>query len=110
MLLFLILCALEILHAWAYIYTLELGDWVEVFQIGVYISSCILILIALFFSLRLRFIISPTGKDYEQELVHNAQRTTRWRDVFDDLLIRRYFNPKALKGRLLALRGKDRTE
>ncbi len=110
MLLFLILCALEILHAWAYIYTLELGEWVEVFQIGVYISNGILILLALFFSLRLRFIISPTGKDYEQELVRNAQRTTRWRDVFDDLLIRRYFNPKAFKGRLLALRGKDGTK
>jgi hypothetical protein len=110
MLLFLILCALEILHAWAYIYTLELGDWVDVFQIGVYISNGVLILMALFFSLRLRFIVSPTGKDYEQELVRNAQRTTRWRDVFDDLLIRRYFNPKTLKGRLLALRGKDRTE
>jgi hypothetical protein len=109
MLSFLILCTLEILHTWAYIYTLELGDWVEFFQIGVYISSGILVLLALFFSLRLKFIVSPTGKDYEQELVRDAKRTTRWRDVFDDLLIRRYFNPKALKGRLLALRGKDST-
>ena len=107
MLLFLILCSLEILHTWAYIYTLELGVWQEVFQMGVYVTNGILILLALFFSLRLKFIISPTGKDYEQELVRNAQRTTRWRDVFDDLLIRRYFDPKTLKGRLLALRGKD---
>ncbi|MGD0339727.1 MAG: hypothetical protein ABSB78_13175 [Bacteroidota bacterium] len=107
MLLFLIFCALEILHAWAYIKTLETEAWQELFQAGLYISTGILVLLGLFFSLRLRFIISPTGKDYEQELVCDAQRTTRWRDVFDDLLIRHYFNPKALKGRLLALRGKD---
>lgn len=107
MLLFLIFCALEILHAWSYIKTLEIESWQEIFQVGLYISTGILVLLSLFFSLRLRFIISPTGKDYEQELVRDAQRTTRWRDVFDDLLIRHYFNPKALKGRLLALRGKE---
>jgi hypothetical protein len=104
MFLFLLFCSMEILHAWGYI---KAVDWstslVEVFSFGQYITIGILLFMILFFSLRLRFITSVKGEFYESELVHNAQHITRWRDWVDNLVVHYFLNPKALRGRLLAL-------
>jgi hypothetical protein len=103
MFLFLLFCSMEILHAWGYIKAVEWDTMTEIFQAGQYITVGILLFMILFFSLRLRFITSVKGEFYESELVHNAEHITRWRDWVDNLVVHYFLNPKALRGRLLAL-------
>jgi hypothetical protein len=104
MFLFLLFCSMEGLHTLGYINALKWStSFMEVFSIGQYITIGILVFMVLFFSLRLRFITSVKGEFYESELVHNAQHITRWRDWVDNLVVHYFLNPKALRGRLLAL-------
>ncbi|MEK6572098.1 MAG: hypothetical protein AABZ61_12050, partial [Bacteroidota bacterium] len=104
MFLFLLFCSMEALHAWGYIQALEWSTTLaEVFSFAQYITIAILLIMIAFFSLRLRFITSVKGEFYEHELVHNAQHITRWRDGVDNLVVHYFLNPKALRGRLLAL-------
>ena len=104
MFLFLLFCSMEALHAWGYIQALEWSTTLaEVFSFVQYITIAILLFMIAFFGLRLRFITSVKGEFYEHELVHNAQHITRWRDGVDNLVVHYFLNPKALRGRLLAL-------
>jgi len=104
MFLFLLFCSMEALHALGYIYALEWSSsLMDVFSFGQYVTIAILLFMVLFFGLRLRFITSVKGEFYEHELVHNAQHITRWRDWVDNLVVHYFLNPKALRGRLLAL-------
>jgi hypothetical protein len=105
MFLFLLFCSMEALHALGYMNALEWNSTlVSVFVVGQYVTIGILLFMILFFSLRLRFITSVQGEFYESELVHNAKHITRWRDWVDNLVVRYFLDPKALRGRLLALR------
>jgi hypothetical protein len=103
MFLFLLFCGMEVLHTLGYIYAVQWERFTEFFSAGQYITIGILLFMILFFSLRLRFITSVKGEFYESELVHNAQHITRWRDWVDNLVVHYFLNPKALRGRLLAL-------
>lgn len=103
MFLFLLFSGMEALHAWGYITAVEWETMTEIFLAGQYVTIGILVFMVLFFSLRLRFITSVKGEFYESELVHNAQHITRWRDWVDNLVVHYFLNPKALRGRLLAL-------
>ena len=98
-------CSLEILHNYAYIKSVEYATLIQVHQIGWYLTVTNLILLLLFFSLRLRFITSVKGEFYERELVSDAEHISRWRDAFDNLVVRHFLNPKAIHGRLLAPRS-----
>ncbi len=102
--LFLPYCSLEILHHYAYIKSVEYSTFEDVQQIGIYLTLVNLVLLLVFFSLRLRFITSVKGEFYERELVSDAEHISRWRDAFDNLVVRHFLNPKALHGRLLAPR------
>lgn len=102
--LFLPYCSLEVLHHYAYIKSVEYGTFEEVKQIGLGLSLLNLILLLVFFSLRLRFITSVKGEFYERELVSDAEHISRWRDAFDNLVVRHFLNPKAIHGRLFASR------
>jgi hypothetical protein len=55
---------------------------------------------AVFFSLRLRFIVSPPGEFYETELASNPSRISRWRDWIDTIIIAKFLSLKPLQGRL----------
>jgi hypothetical protein len=104
MFLFLLFCSMEGLHSLGYINALEWSDsFLDVFRFGQFITIGILLFMILFFSLRLRFITSVKGEFYESELVHNAEHITRWRDWVDNLVVHYFLNPKALRGRFLAL-------
>jgi hypothetical protein len=104
MFLFLLFCSMEGLHALGYVNALEWSNsFMEVFRFGQYITIGILFFMVLFFSLRLRFVTSVKGEFYESELVHNAEHITRWRDWVDNLVVHYFLNPKALRGRFLAL-------
>ena len=100
MFLFLMFCTMEIMHAWSFIKSVEWQSFSELRNIGHGMSLCILLLIAVFFALRLKFIRSVKGEFYEQEILSSPASVTRWRDALDDLLVAHFFNRKALLGRL----------
>jgi hypothetical protein len=54
--------------------------------------------------MRLRFITSVKGEFYERELVSDSEHISRWRDAFDNLVVRHFLNPQAFHGRLFAPR------
>jgi hypothetical protein len=100
MFLFLIFCTMEIMHALSFIKSVEWQSFSELRNIGYGLSLCILLMIAVFFGLRLKFIRSVKGEFYEQEILSSPGSVTRWRDALDDLLVAHFFNRKALLGRL----------
>lgn len=106
MFLLLLYCSMEIFHAWSYIHAIEWEQLLEIFVIGQYITIFILLLIAVFFGLRLRFVTSVAGEFYENELVHSAQHITRWRDWLDNIVLHYFFNPKAIRGVFFSQRTK----
>jgi ABC-type uncharacterized transport system involved in gliding motility auxiliary subunit len=97
---------MEIFHAWSYIHAIEWEQLLQIFVIGQYITIFILLLIAVFFGLRLRFVTSVAGEFYENELVHSAQHITRWRDWLDNIVLHYFFNPKAIRGVFFSQRTK----
>ena len=107
MFLLILYCSMEIFHAWSCIHAVEWEEFMELFVIGQYVSIFILLLIAMFFALRLRFVTSVAGEFYENELVHSAQHITRWRDWLDNIVLHYFFNPKTVKGVLFSQRTKE---
>ena len=102
--LFLPYCSLEILHHFAFIKSVEVSTFNDIIQIGQYLSLASLLMITVFFGLRLRFVTSVKGEFYERELVSDSEHISRWRDAFDNLVVRHFLNPKAIHGRLFASR------
>jgi hypothetical protein len=102
MFLILILVSLESLHSWAYVRSVEWSIFVDFFVLGQYLTFGVLVILTLFFGLRLRFISTVQGEFYEQQLVSNPQRITRWRDWVDNFVLSYIFNSQTLVGRLLA--------
>ncbi len=107
MFLLLLFCSMEVFHAWSFIHTVEWEEYLQIFVIGQYVSIFILLLIAAFFGLRLRFVTSVAGEFYENELVHSAQHITRWRDWLDNIVLHYFFNPKAVRGVFFSQRTKE---
>ncbi len=97
----LLFCTLEILHAYSLMKTLQWEGLVGVIVIGQYVSTVVLLLLVVFFALRLRFITSAKGEFYEQELALSPNGITRWRDMLDNVVIEKFFNRKLLLGRLM---------
>ncbi|MEK6571307.1 MAG: hypothetical protein AABZ61_08060 [Bacteroidota bacterium] len=108
MFLFLIFCTMEIMHAWSFIKSVEWQSFYELLNVGHAVSLCILLFIALFFALRLRFIRTVKGEFYEHEILVSPGSITRWRDALDDLLVAHFFNRKAILGRLF-LKSSDKS-
>ncbi len=106
--LFLPYSSLEILHYYAYIKSVEYAGYLSIYNVGQYLTIVTLLWLLLFFSLRLRFITSVKGEFYERELVSDSQHISRWRDVFDSLVVRHFLNPKALHGRFFTPRSAGR--
>ena len=107
MFLFILYCSMEIFHSWSYIHAVEWEELIQIFVIGQYVTIFILLLIAMFFALRLRFVTSVAGEFYENELVHSAQHITRWRDWLDNIVLHYFFNPKTIKGVFFSQRTKE---
>lgn len=102
--LFLPYCSLEILHYYGYIKSVEYATYLDIHRIGQYLTLLNLALLLIFFSLRLRFITSVKGEFYERELVSDSEHISRWRDSFDNLIVRHFLNPQTLHGRLFTPR------
>lgn len=100
MFLFLLVASMEILHAWSGIKAIEWISFYAILDAGQYASVGVLVLIALFFALRLRFIMSAKGEFYELELAQRPAGVTRWRDTLDNIVVDSFFNRKRIVGRL----------
>ncbi len=101
MFLFLVFSSLEAMHAWSFVKSMDWSFAKEMFKLGQYMSLAVLLPIALYFGTRLHFITSVKGEYYEQEVAARPAGITRWRDALDDLIIDRFFNRKAIVGRML---------
>jgi hypothetical protein len=110
MFLFLIFCTMEVLHAWSFVKSVEWRSFYELIGIGQAVSLVLLLLIGLFFTLRLQFIRSIKGEFYEQEISVSPASVTRWRDALDDLLVAQFFNRKAILGRLFVRSSSNERE
>ncbi len=108
--LFLLFCSMEILHGWSAINVLEWQSFSEIVGVGQYASVGVLLLIAVVFGLRLRFIMSVKGEFYEQELESSPTGITRWRDALDTMVVESFFNRKVVHGRLFATTGGNKND
>ena len=97
----LLFVSLEIYHSWMWLDSLNWPAFNAMYTVGQYVSIAVLLMIAGFFGLRLRFLNSANGEFYESELAMSPGSITRWRDVLDNLVIERFFNRRVLLGRLL---------
>lgn len=102
--LFLPYCSLEIVHFFGYIKSVEHAAYLDYYSVGQYVSLFILLMLLVFFSLRLRFITSVKGEFYERELVSDSEHISRWRDGIDNLVVRHFLNPQTFHGRLFTPR------
>lgn len=102
--LFLPYCSLEIVHFFGYIKSVEHAAYLDYYSVGQYVSLFILLMLLIFFSLRLRFITSVKGEFYERELVSDSEHISRWRDGIDNLVVRHFLNPQTFHGRLFTPR------
>jgi len=100
MFMFLLFVSTEILHYWGYIKSVELQSFAQLFDIGQYITSIILLFMVLFFSLRLRFVSSAQGEFYESEIAANPQQISRWRDWVDNIVLGKFFTLRFYNERL----------
>ncbi len=103
MFLWLVFCSMEVLHGWGAINAVEWKALSDIFSTGRYASNVALVLIAVYLSLRLRFISSIKGEFYEQELSTRPAGITRWRDTLDTMVVESFFNRHTLMGRLFAV-------
>jgi hypothetical protein len=99
MFIFLIYCSMEVLHFWGSLKSVEWKSYIEVSNIGQYITVFLELLLALFFGLRLAFITSAQGEFYERELATNPAQISRWRDWVDNLVLSHFFNSNPFLGR-----------
>lgn len=95
-------CSVEVLHAWSFVKSVEWNTFFEMLRVGQYVSTFILLTLALFFGFRLHFITSVKGEYYEKEIIARPGGITRWRDWLDDLVIAHFFNRKAINGRMFS--------
>jgi hypothetical protein len=100
MFLLLLWASMDAFHCWGFINSVEWTTWNELFSVGQYVTLADVLLLALFFALRLRFITSVQGEFYETELAANPQQISRWRDWIDNLILSQFSNFKLFNGRL----------
>ncbi len=110
MFLFLLSTSMEILHHASLVKLLEWNVFAEILVAGQYATSVVCFLIAVFFALRLRFIMSVKGEFYETELEARPAGITRWRDAFDTIVVESFFNRKVVHGRLFALYERPKSD
>jgi hypothetical protein len=101
MFLLLLFCTLELVHAYSSMQILEWNGYFAMTIVGFYVSTVVLFLLAIVFGLRLRFITTANGEFYEQELAMSPGAITRWRDMFDEVVVEKFFNRKMVLGRLM---------
>lgn len=100
-------CCFEALHFYVFRTT---RSWENLYRsevLGQYFSmSTMLVLLVIFYS-RLKFIPSVEGKFYERRVLTDAKSITRWRDAFDNWILRQFMNPEELERRFFIRRKSE---
>jgi len=99
--LFIFWCAFDAFHYWAFLHTDSLALYITLFNISQYVNIFLVLLMVYVFSVRLRFVLSPGGQYYEEELLLHPEGISRWRDEIDTLILNSFFTSKKLFGRLI---------
>lgn len=92
----------EYFHALTLAGATSFEELVALDQIGKYLTAGILILFAVFFLARARFLSMDVGAFYEDKLTMNPQGISRWRDGIDNFLLRALFMKPKLGSRFLS--------
>jgi hypothetical protein len=101
---FLPYCVFEALHLFAFTKVTQWNALQTIMDVGI-CSSILVMWIQLFlFGFRLRFIKTIEGSYYEHRLLSDASRITRWRDAFDNWILKQFMNPGELDRRFLTER------
>ncbi len=100
---FLVLCLLNIIHTLGNIFATTLTSYIAIFQIGHIFTLIISLLLVYVLDLKLRFVLSASGKYYEETLLASPAKVTRFRDEFDQLILKTFLAKDTFKGRFLVL-------
>jgi hypothetical protein len=103
-------CCFEALHHYAFVQVNHFEDFLALNLLGIYLSMGVMLALLLLLILRLRFIQSIEGRFYENRLIADATRITRWRDAFDNWILRQFMNPNELKQRFVTQSKEDTTK
>lgn len=98
MLIMLILSVLEIVHYTGFIYATSFEAYRSLFTIGQYFTLLVMLVMVYAVELKLRFVLSVTGRYYEDVLARSPGRITRWIDEIDALIARKFFNTDVRSG------------
>jgi hypothetical protein len=99
-----IYCVFEALHYYVFAKVLDDAVRQNMVIIGQYLSGAVMCVLCGLFALRLRFIASVEGGYYERRLLESAEGITRWRDSFDDWVVRQFMKPEQLNRRFAVRR------
>ena len=94
-------CCFEALHYYAFVQVNQFEGFRAVASLGEYASMGAMLALLLLLLLRLRFIQTIEGRFYEDRLMRDATHITRWRDAFDNWVLRQFANPMELDRRFL---------
>ena len=97
---FIPICVLECIHAFSFVILSDVQVFQHIFGVGTILTRISYAFVLFFLVLRLNFISSPAGNFYENKLSTDPFLVSRWRDVLDEFIIRRFLNPQKLRGRL----------
>ena len=102
-------CVLECIHAYSFLTTTDFHLFLQISDVGTILTRLSYGVVLTFIILRLNFILSPTGNFYENKLSTDPLQVSRWRDFFDEFIIRRFLNPGKFKRRLFLIRDASET-
>ena len=94
-------CTFETVHAYVFSNMHSTQAFLRAFALGQMFSVATMLMLILVFCLRLRFLSSIEGRYYESHLVTDPAHITRWRDAFDNWVLRQFMNPGELEQRFL---------
>ena len=97
----LLYCLFEAFHMYAYTRISQWPDLVRIESIGYCLTATVMAVLSCLLLLRLRFLQTIEGRYYEQRLEVSPSRITRWRDVFDNWVLRQFMNPGELEQRFV---------
>ncbi len=98
----------EVLHYYGYAQTQSYDRYMNFVAIGGYVSMSFMWLLCVLFALRLHFIKSVEGGYYERRLIEGPEGITRWRDAFDNWVVRQFMNQGELERRFLIQRNSNK--
>jgi hypothetical protein len=100
----LVYCVFEALHFYVFANVSDDAVQQNMAICGEYLSMVVMLALCGLFALRLRFIESIEGGYYERRLFQSAEGVTRWRDSFDDWVVRQFINSEQLDRRFAVRR------